>query len=105
MSGNGHDGTINGNPVCVDGKKGKAFSFNGIDDFISVPLTQDLKFNPNVQSFSIAVWAKPVKMNMLDSTYASDMPPNFINTYTYLITSGGFVAKQNVSTGFTTVHF
>jgi hypothetical protein len=34
-SGNGHDGAINGNPQCVDGVKGKAFSFDGVSDFIS----------------------------------------------------------------------
>jgi hypothetical protein len=33
-SGNGHDGTLGGNPQCVDGVKGKAFSFDGVDDFI-----------------------------------------------------------------------
>lgn len=98
-SGNGHNGTINGNPQCVDGKKGKGLYFDGIDDYIYVPLTQDLKFNPNTQSFSLSGWIKPIKTNMFNSAYTQYMPPNFIDTYTYLITSGGFTAKQNVYTG------
>jgi hypothetical protein len=55
-SGNGHDGTINGNPQCVDGVKGKAFSFSGIStDYIRVNVkTADLFSN----DFSIGVWVK-----------------------------------------------
>jgi hypothetical protein len=56
VSGNGHDGTINGNPQCVDGAKGKAFSFDGIADFIDLtgkPIAQQGN-NPR----SIFVWGK-----------------------------------------------
>jgi len=35
-SGNGHNGTIYGNPQCVDGEKGKAFRFDGFSDWIDV---------------------------------------------------------------------
>ncbi|MEI6746785.1 MAG: LamG domain-containing protein [Methylococcaceae bacterium] len=35
-SGNGHDGTLGGNPQCVDGVKGKAFSLDGVDDYFNV---------------------------------------------------------------------
>lgn len=41
-SGNGHDGEIHGNPECVDGIKGKALKFDGVDDFISVSYSKDL---------------------------------------------------------------
>ena len=98
-SGNGHDGTINGNPQCVTGRKGKGFYFDGIDDYISVPLAQDLKFNPNIQSFSTTIWAKPVKMNFFDQQFASvPFGSDFIDTYTYLLTSQGFEAKRNAYT-------
>ena len=36
MSGMGHDGTASGSPAWVDGKRGKALSFNGTSDCFSV---------------------------------------------------------------------
>jgi len=36
-SGNGHNGTLNGNPTCVNGKIGKALKFDGNDDDIEIP--------------------------------------------------------------------
>jgi hypothetical protein len=53
-SGNGHDGTIYGNPQCVEGEKGKAFSFDGVDGYIEAP-------KPNIttdSSFTISFWMK-----------------------------------------------
>jgi hypothetical protein len=53
-SGNGHDGTLGGNPQCVDGVKGKAFSFDGVDDYINAgnsPLF-------NVNNHTITTWIK-----------------------------------------------
>lgn len=47
-SGNGHDGTLGGNPQCVDGVKGKAFSFDGNGSTITVPSTQDLKISKTI---------------------------------------------------------
>ncbi len=40
-SGNGHDGTLNGNPQCVDGVKGKAFSFDGSNDWLDGSINSD----------------------------------------------------------------
>ena len=54
-SGNGHNGTIYGNPQCVDGEKGKAFSFDGQDDYIEVPHSDSL--NPT-DAVTISLWAK-----------------------------------------------
>ncbi len=51
-SGNGIDGTIHGNPECVDGYAGKAFSFDGNDDFIEVNHVFTLR------DFTVAVWFK-----------------------------------------------
>ena len=36
QSGKGNDGTIQGNPVWVEGKSGEALEFNGSDDFVEV---------------------------------------------------------------------
>ena len=49
-SGNGVDGKVHGEPQCVDGYAGKAFDFNGIDDFIEVNHVFTLK------DFTVAVW-------------------------------------------------
>lgn len=53
-SDNGHNGTIYGNPQCVDGEKGKAFSFDGTDDYIEVP--NDPSLNPS--AVTISAWMK-----------------------------------------------
>ncbi len=56
-SGNGYDGRIYGNPQCVEGVNGKAFKFDGIDDFIVVPNSKDL--NSNIQEAkTITLWFK-----------------------------------------------
>ena len=52
---NGHDGTLNGNPQCVDGVKGKAFSFDGsngiqIDNVTNIPIASS--------SRTISAWVK-----------------------------------------------
>ena len=53
-SGNGHDGVIYGNPKVVEGIKGKALEFDGIDDYVKL---SDDPFD--LQTFTIALWIKP----------------------------------------------
>jgi len=60
-SGNDNDGTING-ATWIDGKFGKALSFDGIDDYVRVSDDESLELTGDV---SIAVWIKPV----IDSDY------------------------------------
>ena len=55
-SGNGHDGTNNGNPQCVDGTKGKAFSFNGVNDYVLVS-DESMAFSPN--DLTVSLWINP----------------------------------------------
>jgi len=40
-SGNGHDGSINGNPQCVERVRGKAFSFDGLSNYVNVGNSTD----------------------------------------------------------------
>ena len=50
-SGNGYDGTLNGNPQWVAGHIGGAFEFDGIDDYVEIPrIVQD--------DFTLAAWAR-----------------------------------------------
>ena len=64
VSGNGHDGTINGNPQCVDGTKGKAFSFDGVSSYISVP---DKNADFIQENMTISVFVNPSE-NQLGSS-------------------------------------
>ena len=54
-SGNNNDGTISG-ATWVDGKYGKALSFDGIDDRVEVAHNANL-YMPN--GFTLMAWAKP----------------------------------------------
>jgi hypothetical protein len=51
-SGNSNNGTLQNGPGWVDGKYGKALSFDGTDDYVTIQDSASLR----VQSFSIAAW-------------------------------------------------
>jgi hypothetical protein len=53
LSGNGHDGTLMGNPQRVDGYFGGALEFDGDGDEVNVPFHEDL----NQETFTISAWA------------------------------------------------
>lgn len=57
-SGNGHNGTENGATLTTDrfGNANKAYSFDGIDDYIHVPY--DPTFDISLTGFTVAVWFK-----------------------------------------------
>ena len=51
----GFDGTMNGGGY-VDGKVGRAFSFDGVNDFVELPDSEVWDFG--MESFSVAAWFK-----------------------------------------------
>lgn len=57
-SGNGYTGFLAGNPFPVPGRIGSAFSFDGIDDYISVSSNI-----PRVESsnFTLSAWVNPLR--------------------------------------------
>jgi len=55
-SGNGHNGMIYGNPQCVDGERGKAFSFNGVSDYIEVPNSSSQQISTN--EMTVSAWIR-----------------------------------------------
>ncbi len=61
LSGNNNHGTLYNNPQWVDGKVGKALSFDGVDDYVNVSSSSSLE----PSQLTIIVW---VKMNSLIST-------------------------------------
>ncbi len=55
-SGNNNTGTLTNGPTWVDGKRGKAVNFDGVNDYNSVP--QNGKFNISTTAFSVSLWVK-----------------------------------------------
>jgi len=54
-SGNGNNGTLINGPQWVDGKYGKALSFDGVNDYVAVPHSNSLDFE-RTDSFTISSW-------------------------------------------------
>lgn len=57
ISGNGNNGTVNGATLTTDrfGNSNKAFNFNGLSDYISIPDNNSLDFTT---AYSISVWVQ-----------------------------------------------
>ena len=53
QSGEYLDGIISGNPVYVEGVKGKALSFDGIDDYVSLPIGNVIAQSQNI---TVTTW-------------------------------------------------
>ena len=93
ISGNGHDGSLQGNSTDESGitantvtgfavgKVGQSFSFDGVDDYVQIPDSPGLK----PSTVTVDAW---VKFNSLDST-----PSGAPQGYQYL------VFKQNTRSG------
>jgi hypothetical protein len=56
VSGNGFDGELQGNATWVDGKFGKALSFEGATDYVIIPVSNDLK---PTETFTLTAWVNP----------------------------------------------
>ena len=70
-SGNKNNGTLTGGPTWVDGKRGKALNFDGIDDNV---LIGD-KVEP-VQSISVSSWVKVTGGGMIVSKFGNQGSDN-----------------------------
>ena len=55
-SGNGNDGTINGDPKWVEGRFGKGLEFDGVDDYVAVPDSDSLDIDGD--RITIVAWIK-----------------------------------------------
>jgi hypothetical protein len=56
-SGNGNDGTLVNGPTWTQGKYGSALSFDGVDDYASIPNNSDLDITAD-ENFSYGLWLK-----------------------------------------------
>ncbi|MCK4811006.1 MAG: DUF11 domain-containing protein [Methanosarcinales archaeon] len=66
-SGNGNDGVIHG-ATWVEGKYGKALSFDGRDDYVEIPDDKSLKFGTG--DFSYSLW---FKANSISSGHSNQL--------------------------------
>jgi uncharacterized protein (TIGR02145 family) len=74
ISGNGNNGTVNGATLTTDrfGKANKAYSFNGISDYIEIPNSNTINFS---KYMTISLWLKSSQLNkpmrIIDKTTVS----------------------------------
>lgn len=52
-----HNGTLIGDTTYVEGKVGQAYSFDGVGDYVALPVSTDWDFGTS--SFTINAWFKP----------------------------------------------
>jgi Concanavalin A-like lectin/glucanases superfamily len=81
FSGNQNNGTLTNGPALVGGISGNALSFNGSNQYISVPIgtSSPLKFQGN---FSVSAWVKPTSLH----NYGNVIGTGNVNTSYGLIT-------------------
>lgn len=104
-SGNSNHGEVNGATPTEDrfGNAGSAYSFDGVDDHIKIPLADHLQFNPNVNSFTISVWARPKELNDTDGGGVNNCvlkAAPLVDTYRYGLDNLGIygsMAMDNLS--------
>jgi hypothetical protein len=66
LTGNEHNGVIKGASWFANGKYGKALSFDGEDDVVTVPDTADLR----LEEFTLEAWVRPVNCGLLEPVVA-----------------------------------
>jgi hypothetical protein len=95
-SGYGNDGTIYG-AKWVDGKYGKALSFDGVDDYLEVPDSDIL--DSGTSDFSISLWYKANSVPKKDDGNGAGLMGK---RDTYIANSGGYTfdfLEQGVGAG------
>ena len=56
FSGNGNRGILTNGPTWVDGKRGKALNFDGVNDYVGV--SDQSIFSPSVNPITVSAWVK-----------------------------------------------
>jgi hypothetical protein len=103
-SGNGNNGTVNGATLTNDrfGNVNKAYSFDGVDDFIDVGNSANLNFS---DALSISVWLKKETTNGNVKIIEQCDLVNFWANYQFVVMSDGKIAvglrESNTTTKYT----
>jgi uncharacterized repeat protein (TIGR03803 family) len=71
-AGYGHQGTISG-AVAVSGKYGKALSFDGVDDKVSIANAADLAFKTGM---TLEAWVRPDTLQSVSAIVLKEAPPS-----------------------------
>ena len=78
LSPQGNDAIIHGNAELAEGKYGEAMSFDGVDDFVEVPISDTLTFTQGT-TFTAQVWVRtsdsPTKNDGVIGTYRKSTSP------------------------------
>lgn len=82
-TGNNHDGTVHGATLTTDrfGNSGRAYSFDGTDDYVSVPDDDDWTLGED--PFTISVWVNFNSVNGRDVFIGHDEGPGNINKWIF----------------------
>jgi hypothetical protein len=75
LSGNGHNGTIEGDPQWVAGKNGKALDFDGVDDYVDIGLGADNYFSTLNSGFTVAAWINRASTGTNDVIFGAGRNP------------------------------
>ena len=91
MSGNGYDGTVNGPTLGADrqGTASMAYSFDGVDDYISIPDLLDNKLD-----LTISAW---VNVNSLSNPFNEIVSKELVSGLA--ITNTGFLHENTSADG------
>jgi len=79
LSGRGNTGTLVNNPTWVEGRVGRALSFDGVDDNLEIGDRPSLNFH-GTQPFTIEAWVRPAVANhsgMIVSRYNGGIAGNY----------------------------
>ena len=90
VTGNGHDGTIVGDPQIVKGKFGDGLEFDGVDDYVEVPHSDDL----NLHNFTLAAWIKMGNTGANQNVIVKKIPTPELKTYQLMSHTGSAGAMR-----------
>jgi len=95
-SGNGNDGELKNNPKWVEGKFGKALSFDGSDDYVEVPDSSTL----DVTAITLNAWVKGKANQLVDGNAIVFKTGSYVFQYwAGIINPGVFVSGQWCGSG------
>lgn len=82
-SGNGYNGSIQGNPTFIDGIQGKALKFDGIDDYVALPSNTFVypTSGTSTTPFSFAIWFKTSAQGVILGQQALEPYDNVSDKY------------------------